>query len=596
MLTTLKNIPDILFYAPFQGYINISDTGLKAYQTELINHLSSAKFINLKLPSIKLINKGILSPDNYGFAKVHPQLQFQLNKDLQKDTVLRNQILHAFGQYYEGYAKEIFQLLLESKKDNLFNLGLEYMTREFNNFQKAIYCQIYHKHPPFFIFACLITFAENQHFLLNLIDTLEDILNRWQECLPEYPEKLQLHFAGTVINELAKMYSKNGQKEKAIKVLQKGLVIFQELEDKNGESHILHTLGNQYNALQDKEKAISYFEQAANLYRSINKKTKAAEIALNIGEIYRERRHFDKAIRLINQAANIFQTNELNYNYAQALDSLGNIQIDLRNFEQAEQHFHQALALFQTRGHLTKIAEVQKNLGRLFFESGALDKCQQYFKYHIESLLQSPITVPSEIGSAYNKLGAISFQQKQFEEALFYWNKAKELSASPNSLATLNMNFGGLYATTQQYQKAIPFLKEALNWFESNDKSHTTGKIYQNLGICFSRLEDYFIARDYFEKAVQKYQLVEEPYHLIEVQEYLGYTYLETKQIDKAEISLLITIKGYIHYKRWNFLEHLLKNIGQMQNLLNLPKMVKQIAKIWGKTATEIWEIIDNNH
>ena len=174
---------------------------------------------------------------------------------------------------------------------------------------------------------------------------------------------------------------------------------------------------------------------------------------------------------------------------------------------------------------------------------GELDSAIINFLKAIE--LEKDIKQKKITAKSYGGLGIVFRQKNEIDSAIHYINLSNieyQKINDTTGLARVQNTLGNLYRTFDTKLSIKHYLK-ALNFYQKLGKEKETAIINQNLGLIFSDEEKYEIALEYLKGAYQ-YFLKEgyTQYQVISLNN-IGYTYLNMKNYEKAEESLLKAIK-----------------------------------------------------
>lgn len=108
----------------------------------------------------------------------------------------------------------------------------------------------------------------------------------------------------------------------------------------------------------------------------------------------------------------------------------------------------------------------------------------------------------SNLGYIYNQTGDITQAEKYLKKTLEI--RGKILSPGDLRLASPLYNLGALLIALSSYDEAEWFLEKAKKiYIREYGENHYVGRVYNNLGIIFSRRGDYSKALSYYERAIQ---------------------------------------------------------------------------------------------
>lgn len=230
---------------------------------------------------------------------------------------------------------------------------------------------------------------------------------------------------------------------------------------------------------------------------------------------------------LINIALSYFEESEDTYKKATALYYKGRVQDDLHYPEEAIHYYLQA------KSAIDKIKEekgyrllhlIYSSLGHTYeykdLDSLALAAYKD--SYHYAGQIQDSVAMSATL----SQLGKMSFQLAQWDSAIYYYNKAIDLSEKVenlNTLCTASTEIGIVYSKLKQYESAVYNLKK-VEEINTDNKLGDIDRTYLCLGYVYMKLEKYDSATLYLNKVLitnnlnrikQAYQYL---YHLSEKQ------------------------------------------------------------------------------
>ena len=120
---------------------------------------------------------------------------------------------------------------------------------------------------------------------------------------------------GLVLESLAKLYTLNGEDQKAIDYFNIALEIYEKFGDKPQTAEIKHNIGKiYYDFLQDQTKAIQHLEDALEIYEDLNYWKQSAEISSFLGDIFNKGEKFELANSFYTRAKSFYIELQDNYN------------------------------------------------------------------------------------------------------------------------------------------------------------------------------------------------------------------------------------------------------------------------------------------
>ncbi|MFN6039368.1 MAG: tetratricopeptide repeat protein, partial [Bacteroidota bacterium] len=179
-------------------------------------------------------------------------------------------------------------------------------------------------------------------------------------------------------------------------------------------------------------------------------------------------------------------------------------------------------------------------------------------------------------GEFLNYLGVIYNESGEYSKALqFYFNyeKISEKLKDTNSILSAIGNIGYVYERQGLNENAIKQYNTALKFCVNKKFVKRKGEIFTRLGSIYYSLGDKIKAKDYFEKALIIFKILQDNYRISEALSNLGVVYQDLGNFYLAEL---------------NFHEHLkyVKNLNESRYLtiayFNLANLF-QTQKIWDK-------------
>jgi len=206
------------------------------------------------------------------------------------------------------------------------------------------------------------------------------------------------------------------------------------------------------------------------------------------------------------------------------------------NHESAQKNGEKAIELYNQNKLFTEAALVQRTLG---WTNLSLYNNKKALSYFLEAKKNLPET---EKITVYNGMGSAYTQTNNLEQAVHYFNLAKEISDNLNLEHNDYVMYGSLaqaYTKSKNYNEAKNHYQKALNY--TLKKKDYIGQVvcYHNLGAVDISLEDYPKAKQHYEAAMLLFDKISHTY--LKGSTYLNYskTLLQLGILQNAEIYLL---------------------------------------------------------
>ncbi|CAF1107363.1 unnamed protein product [Adineta steineri] len=146
-----------------------------------------------------------------------------------------------------------------------------------------------------------------------------------------------------------------------------------------------------------------------------------------------------------------------------------------------------------------------QRLGKLLLAIGQFNKAEELY-----NVLFEQTTDENEKASCYNQLGAVHWNQGDYEKAIWYYEQGleieqKTLPSNHPSLATSYNNIGKVYDNMGEYSKALSFYAKALKIRQNTLASDHPdfAQSYNNIGLVYYNMGEYSKALSFYEKALE---------------------------------------------------------------------------------------------
>ena len=146
-------------------------------------------------------------------------------------------------------------------------------------------------------------------------------------------------------------------------------------------------------------------------------------------------------------------------------------------------------------------------------------------------------SVNDKIATAYHNLGIVAHEQRRFDDAIAFYNKAlqiKEYAGDSHNAATTYHNLGIVAQEQRRFDDAIAFYNKALQIFEDVGDFYKVASVYHNLGVVAQKQERFDDAIAFYNKALQIYQDAGDFYNAATSYHNLGVVAQEQRRFDDA--------------------------------------------------------------
>ena len=157
---------------------------------------------------------------------------------------------------------------------------------------------------------------------------------------------------------------------------------------------------------------------------------------------------------------------------------------------------------------------------------------------HFESIkIFEKINSPKHLAWAYNGMGALHYQQYDYDKALNYFLQSMQIRKGLNDeeeVAKSMINIALIFNTKEQYDSSLVYLKNALPPFIESGDELMKSIVYTNLGSTYSNMNDFDNAAYYFNKSRVIQERIDDKEGLGVLYRKLGELFISKNEPEKA--------------------------------------------------------------
>ncbi|NJR22043.1 MAG: CHAT domain-containing protein [Richelia sp. CSU_2_1] len=314
----------------------------------------------------------------------------------------------------------------------------------------------------------------------------------WEHSLIIYQDINDRQGEADSLGNLGNAYNALGQHKKAIAFFQKTLAIQHKIKDYQGEAYSLINLGNAYTDLFNYKEAIVFYQKSLRVSKIKKNLQEEANALLSLGGAYYDMSLYQEALNFNNQALKI--NNFLEYYEGKAVPygNLGNIYHAIGEYNKAINCYEQSWGISRAiRDHQGEAASLG-SLGNVYLSMGQYEKAMDYYQ---KSLVTTrAINDPRIKGNLLNALGNIYFSIKQYEQATICYTQHLDISLEIKDLrhqvVSLN-SLGNVCEALKRFEDAITILQQSWKIAKEIQDSQGKASALGSLGIVYSSLGQY---------------------------------------------------------------------------------------------------------
>ncbi|MFB2919878.1 CHAT domain-containing protein [Aerosakkonema funiforme] len=357
----------------------------------------------------------------------------------------------------------------------------------------------------------------------------------WQKCLIIYQAIQDSQGQAAALGSLGVAYHDQGEYEQEISFHEQSLAISREIQDYPREAAALGNLGNAYRSLGQFEQAVAYHKQSLDIQQQIKDRLGETRSLGNLGNAYHSLGQFEQAIFYYEQCLAISKEIKNRFVEGGALGNLGNAYFSLGQFEQAIVYHEQSLAIHrEVKNPLGEAIDLE-NLGSAY---GSLGQFERAITYHEQSLAISKeikdrlgeANSLRNLGIAYGSLGQFELKIDLHEQSLAIYREIKNPLEEAHSLG----NLGNAYGSLGQFEREIDLHKQSLAISREIKDRLGEAAALGNLGNAYNSLGEYEQAIAYLEESLAINREIKDCLGEAISLNNIGNAYRELQQTDKA--------------------------------------------------------------
>lgn len=196
-------------------------------------------------------------------------------------------------------------------------------------------------------------------------------------------------------------------------------------------------------------------------------------------------------------------------NEGQIRENLANTFYELGLYKQAQAAYERALELsIENNGpdHYS-VAIALINLATCEDQLGLLKAAQQHYEEALRIIQLQDDLEPMTTADLYSKMGVILAKNGGYAEAIRYYEQAQSIyEQQPDpplaELASIYTNMAKVFTSKEDFDQALHYHQQSLALNEQANNAYGIAENYSDLGLVASKMEDWELARSYFERAL----------------------------------------------------------------------------------------------
>ncbi|MDH5433819.1 MAG: tetratricopeptide repeat-containing sensor histidine kinase [Gammaproteobacteria bacterium] len=244
--------------------------------------------------------------------------------------------------------------------------------------------------------------------------------------------------------------------------------------------------------------------QLIDYYEKNNQPEKLADILIEQTTLFIDLENYERADQIAQKAINVIDNHGLKFRKYDIMNRASEIYWSQGKLDLALQTLENTLDIAKNLKDQEKIASTIQNIGLIYRHLGDAEKSLTYYLEAIK--IKKEIGVDNKsIADVYNNIGVLYFSLDKNELAEESFNKSMEALANVQdaNLAKPLHNLGKVYEKREDYQTALYYFKESLNYENLNNNQNGYIISIRDLGRLHLKLNDINLAEKYISEAYQ---------------------------------------------------------------------------------------------
>jgi CHAT domain-containing protein/Tfp pilus assembly protein PilF len=172
-----------------------------------------------------------------------------------------------------------------------------------------------------------------------------------------------------------------GEFDKALEIQEKSVDIFQEVDNSWGIAQAYIGMGNINNLAGENVEAIYYYKKADSLYRQLGNEYSRATPVNNMGTIYFAQADYERALEYFHEALNILDKLQIKDSFVTLIaGNIGEVKLEQRAFDEAEEWLMKSLEEARSIDYVEQISTSLVLMGRVKIETGDYHSAEKYLQ------------------------------------------------------------------------------------------------------------------------------------------------------------------------------------------------------------------------
>lgn len=284
----------------------------------------------------------------------------------------------------------------------------------------------------------------------------------------------------------------------ALELFENAETLAKKLENLSLASVALDNRGVVYQRLGLLEDALRCHFKANQMYKQLKNKIGGAKSYGNIACVYLLKNESEEAIRYSKRALRLFKSLDNKSGEAEELQTIGLIYSQKENYKSALINLASAYSLFYSIGFKRGLLTTKYSIALVLLEKERYDSCLRILNRILSEYQE--IKNIDRVVDIYTSIGDVYYFKREFQTSLEYYNRCIEniKYATFETKKKVYSNIALLYSELNDYKKAQKYFEQILNEYP-NDIKLIGGYAF----FAYTKLNDIELAKKLFISALE---------------------------------------------------------------------------------------------
>ncbi len=334
---------------------------------------------------------------------------------------------------------------------------------------------------------------------------LNDLFNKEQNRNPEKAKGIALTMLsisedadypyGTALSNhnLGNYFYDRNKKDSAYSFYNKALIKYQQIEDIEGQSAMIHNLAILEGMEGNDQKALGMLDEEIGLLlgeKSVDSLRLARAYSLK-GDTYLGKGDYNIALMETLKALRIYERMKDPIGKADSQNTLSSIEYALKNYQKSINYASEALSIYSIEKDILYETEALLYIGSSYYELNAFDKALEYLQKSLQ--LSKEIKSPSMEAFAYRDIGKVFVKQGEIAKGIQQLQKSLQILESlnrPLDVSETLIDLGIVQVDLNQLMEGLGYFNQAISIAKTTGAKELLQTCYQQRAKVYEKLGD----------------------------------------------------------------------------------------------------------